>query len=861
MSTKQKAARGSKAYWNRRVLVDKARIINNAEDFLLKNQQKLYGKAEKEILEEVEQLYQKFADQQKISLAEAKRLIRDADFRKIDWDGMVKQSMEQREQIRNGKGNLPDEVIRNLEERHKKLEDQLKAFAKRGRISYLELKQVEIDRKLLSLYDDQQKNIYDYLRSEYDDSYYRQVFNSQQMQGFGYDFIRPNEAAIDRAILNQYQRQNFSKTLYSHCDHFSKDLRENLVTGMIRGESLDKMASRIKKRMGVAYSAAKTLVRTETAYVYEQATKEAYEQCDIEWYEYLATLDNKTSEMCRELDGKHFRVKDAMPGRNYPPMHPNCRSTTVCWFPDEEGKKKQTTRLAKDRDGKYYEVPADMTYKQWQEIYRTEQGTTRKNERQKRPDLDPVASANRSATDAIRNIYEYRKNDLGINYMPFDEKYNHASFNGMDEQLAASAAQQFSDLVKEYNTTCTSINVERMEAFGVPASTLPNWNVQNSTITFNKAIVKDGDSFRERMRKAVEKGQFPDMAEEDYDKYVITHEFAHTLMDFDSSLKNYVGADTTNIKKARKEIRDIREKYMEEINELSKLKREAELKVLISSDEKAWETAKDLSEKISRIKISKYADSNVDEFMAEAFTDAKIGRSPSSYSKEVEKVLDRYFKRTRAEDKPFIMGNKTAAIVLNDVQMADSHMELAQYMSEKLRITYSDSMHSLDLGAVKQTVQGMEIIFDKFKGSKNIVKTVTAAPIGNSYMSCAVDTIKYNPDSFKKADRRLNYEMVGCHEAAHLLEWKLIDIMGYKDKEAAWNHGTAANTIVKEAARNLKAEYPNTSVKELKRQISKNAELSPSECLADSMVDFLYNAEKAAPLSKEIYKIVRRMIR
>lgn len=361
MTAKKKADKGSKDYWNRRVLVDKARIINNAEEFLLRNQRELYGKAEKEIQEEVEKLYQKFADQQKISLAEARRLIRDADFRKIDWNGMVKQSMELREQIRNGKGNLPDEVIRNLEEQHKKLEDQLKAFAKRGRISYLELKQVEIDRKLLSLYDDQQKNIYDYLRSEYDDGYYRQVFNIQQMQGFGYDFIHPNEAAIDKAILNQYQRQNFSRTLYRHCDNFSKDLRENLVVGMIRGESLDKMASRIKKRMGVAYSAAKTLVRTETAYVYEQATMDAYGQCGIEWYEYLATLDNKTSEVCRGLDGKHFKVKDSMPGKNCPPMHPNCRSTTVCWFPDEKEKRKQTTRLAKDDSGRYYEVPANMT--------------------------------------------------------------------------------------------------------------------------------------------------------------------------------------------------------------------------------------------------------------------------------------------------------------------------------------------------------------------------------------------------------------------------------------------------------------------------------------------------------------------
>lgn len=365
--------KGDKEYWNRRVLVDKARIINNAEKYLQEHQAKLYGAAEKEIQQEVEKLYQKFSDQQKVSLAEARQLIRDADFRKIDWEEMIQESLELREQIRNGKGSLPEEVIQAMEEQHRKLEARMAAYTKRGEISYLELRRVEIDRKLLKLYDTQQRDIYDFLASEYDDGYYRQVFNTQQRIGFGKDFVKPNAAAVDKAILNQYQRRNYSQTLYAHCEHFSKDLKENLVTGLIRGENLERMAGRIQKRMGVARSAARRLVRTETAYVYEQATKDAYVECGIEEYEYLATLDNRTSEVCQKLDGKHYKVKDAMPGKNYPPMHPNCRSTTVCYFPFEKEKKKQSIRLAKDDSGKYYEVPADMTYRQWQkQISQTE---------------------------------------------------------------------------------------------------------------------------------------------------------------------------------------------------------------------------------------------------------------------------------------------------------------------------------------------------------------------------------------------------------------------------------------------------------------------------------------------------------
>ncbi len=355
----------AKDYWERRYLKDKAASVNWTEDYLAKQQKKLYSQAEQEIQAEIEKLYQKFADSEKISLAEAKQKIKDADFRKIDWAGMLQQEKELRERLKET--GLPEEVREQIKKQHRALDLEMKAYAKRGRISYLELRSMEIDRIMVNLYDKQQENIYDYLTNEFDDGYYHSIFNTQQRIGFGYDFTRPNEAAVNRAILNRYDKRNFSRSLYAHCTNFSADLKSNLVTGLITGENLDKMARRIHKRMGVAYSAAKTLVRTETAYIYETATMEGYSACGIEWYAFLATLDFKTSEICQEMDGKRFKVKDAVPGKNYPPMHPNCRSTTVCDFPEEDAKKRKTTRVAKDEDGNVYEVPADMTYKQWRE--------------------------------------------------------------------------------------------------------------------------------------------------------------------------------------------------------------------------------------------------------------------------------------------------------------------------------------------------------------------------------------------------------------------------------------------------------------------------------------------------------------
>lgn len=401
------------SYWERRHLKDKAASINRAEDYLLKEQKRLYRSAGDEMRKEIEKLYQNFADQQNITLAEAKERIKDADFRRINWKELISESRSCAERLK-GADKLPGDIMAAIEKQHQELEAQIALYSRRGRISYLELRQLEIDRKLLDLYDRQQVNMYDFLKSEFDDGYYRSIFTTQQMTGFGKDFIHPNDRAVEKAILNRYDKRNYSKSLYAHCSNFSNDLQENLTIGLIRGENLDGMASRIHRRMDVAYSAAKTLVRTETAYIFEKAATEAYQACGIEWYEYLATLDNRTSEACQELDGKHFKVKDAMPGKNYPPMHPNCRSTTVCWFPGEEEKKAKTTRTARGADGKSYEVPADMTYKQWRSRYAPEEdvrdhriignGSLLESVKEARQIQKVISPMSRKVKDALKDV-------------------------------------------------------------------------------------------------------------------------------------------------------------------------------------------------------------------------------------------------------------------------------------------------------------------------------------------------------------------------------------------------------------------------------------------------------------------------
>lgn len=352
-------------YWEKRYLRDKAAAVNRSEKYITEQQRKYYAAAQKEIREDIEALYQKFADKEHVTLAEARRRIGRADFAKVDFEQMTDYQIERNREFRKKKDKLPGDVAAAIEKQHARYEAGLRAYTKKGQITRLELLDLQIDKAMLDLYDKNQISMYDCLSQIYEDGYYRSVFAGQKAIGFGKDFTAPNTRAVERAVLTTYNKKGYSKRLYEHCSTFSKDLKENLITGFIKGESIDKMSTRISMRLNVSAAHARRLVRTETAYIYEQASLKAYQECGIEKYEFLATLDHKTSKPCQELDGKRFYIKDAVPGKNYPPMHPNCRSTTVAAFDDD----KVTKRLAKDRNGKYYEVPSDMTYPEWKKTY------------------------------------------------------------------------------------------------------------------------------------------------------------------------------------------------------------------------------------------------------------------------------------------------------------------------------------------------------------------------------------------------------------------------------------------------------------------------------------------------------------
>lgn len=139
-----------------------------------------------------------------------------------------------------------------------------------------------------------------------------------------------NREAIKTIIEYPYAGKMFSDRIWDNKDALVKHIKQNLTAGIIRGDSIQKMARQLKKDLKVLYYQAERLVRTETNYAMNQAHLKGYKNSGVvEKYEFLAAIDSRTSKLCKNQNGKVYKLSEATVGVNYPPVHCNCRSTVI----------------------------------------------------------------------------------------------------------------------------------------------------------------------------------------------------------------------------------------------------------------------------------------------------------------------------------------------------------------------------------------------------------------------------------------------------------------------------------------------------------------------------------------------------
>lgn len=294
----------NKSYWLKRS-EELDKVAKMTEKEVMKKLSALYRDAFRSIEKEVNDFMMKYAVDHKLDYATVTQMLTPIDLAEY-----------------NEKIQELHAMYRDTKSEYIKIEiERLKA---RSKITRLRALQDAINVELCKVTHEYQMTLEDTLIGLFSDQYTKAC----ELMGVMAPGI-PREA-IKKIIEYPYAGKMFSDRIWDNKDALVKYIQQDLTVGIIRGDSIQKMARQLKKDLKVLYYQAERLVRTETNYAMNQAHLKGYKDSGVvEKYEFLAAHDKRTSKLCRNLDGEMFELSKAVVGENYPPMHPNCRSTVV----------------------------------------------------------------------------------------------------------------------------------------------------------------------------------------------------------------------------------------------------------------------------------------------------------------------------------------------------------------------------------------------------------------------------------------------------------------------------------------------------------------------------------------------------
>ncbi len=336
-------------YWKRRMEAIEDMSHDTSIEYI-KNVEEQFQKAQADINAKIETWYARLANNNGINLSEAKKLLRADELEEFHW------TVD--EYIKKGK------TLKYT----KQWESALENASAKVHINRLEAIKIQLQQECEKLYGNVADGLDHTLRKVYTDGYFHTAYEIQKGINVGWDLQKLDSRKIEQVINTCWASdgKNFTARCWTNKDKLVNELNTILTQSIIRGDAPQKAIQQLSQRMQVSKSNAGRLILTETAAISSMSQKDCFKELDVEEFEFVATLDSRTSDICRSMDGKHFKMSDYQLGVNAPPLHCRCRSCTAPYFDDEFSIGK---RAARGEDGKTYYVPSDMTYSEWEKSF------------------------------------------------------------------------------------------------------------------------------------------------------------------------------------------------------------------------------------------------------------------------------------------------------------------------------------------------------------------------------------------------------------------------------------------------------------------------------------------------------------
>ncbi len=205
--------------------------------------------------------------------------------------------------------------------------EEMRLYNATMKINRLEMLKANIGLELVDGFNELQKYFDRVLTKRTLDEFERQA-------GILGDTVGDCEKAAHAIVNASFHNASFSDRIWMYQDMMKAELSKLLQVGLIQGKHPGVLARHLVKLFGVRRSDAERLMQTELARVQTEAQKRSFERNGYDRYEFIAL--ETACKVCKAINGKHFKVKDMMPGENAPPMHPNCRCSTAAYMDREE---------------------------------------------------------------------------------------------------------------------------------------------------------------------------------------------------------------------------------------------------------------------------------------------------------------------------------------------------------------------------------------------------------------------------------------------------------------------------------------------------------------------------------------------
>jgi SPP1 gp7 family putative phage head morphogenesis protein len=335
----------NKDYWVNRLEILEHAVRRRDEKFI-ENVEMLYISTLDTIEKDIDKWFKRLAENNGVSLLEARKLLNANELKEFKWT--VQQY------IKKGQENAVNQAWMK----------ELENASARAQISRLTMLQMQIRQhmELLGAVEDTM------FKGFIEDQYMYQYYHVAHEVAIGTNVAIALQA-VDTLKLEKLMSKpwaadglTFSNRIWKRKEEVINELYIQLTQSLARGVGPEETTRLLYKKLGDHHSRyeIRRLVITESAFFASTAQKDVFNDLDVELYQFISTLDRRTSTVCREMDNVVMEMKNYQPGTTAPPLHPFCRSVTVPYFDDSTSE-----RYARDAEGEGIYVPSDMKFQEW----------------------------------------------------------------------------------------------------------------------------------------------------------------------------------------------------------------------------------------------------------------------------------------------------------------------------------------------------------------------------------------------------------------------------------------------------------------------------------------------------------------